>query len=171
MKVLLFMAMSLNGLIADEQGKEDFLSNVNWACFCELAQEKGGFVIGRKTYEIVSHFYEGFGFDDLSGVKIIVSSDSKYAAPEGYLHAMSPQDAIKLAEDHGLASLLLTGGALLNSHFLKEELVDEVLINVEPVLIGKGKNLVAPVLEKLRMRLVECSPLSRGVVQLRYAMD
>ena len=42
MKVILYMAMSLNGYIARENGDEDFLSHENWNTFCELANPTFG---------------------------------------------------------------------------------------------------------------------------------
>ena len=53
MKTTLFMAMSLNGIIAKEDGNEDFLSHKNWETFSELVNTFGNFVVGRKTHEAV----------------------------------------------------------------------------------------------------------------------
>jgi len=53
MKVILFMAMSVNGCIARKNGDEDFLSHKNWEAFCNLAKECGCFIVGRKTFEAV----------------------------------------------------------------------------------------------------------------------
>lgn len=53
MKVTLFMAMSLNGIIARKNGDEDFLSSNNWNSFSELVKTFKNFIIGRKTFEAV----------------------------------------------------------------------------------------------------------------------
>jgi len=49
------MAMSVNGMIADESCNEDFLSDVNWKTLIDLSEKYGGFIIGRKTYDAVKN--------------------------------------------------------------------------------------------------------------------
>ena len=53
------MATSINGMIARENGDEDFLSHDNWISFKKLAEEIGFFIIGRKTYEVVQKWQGG----------------------------------------------------------------------------------------------------------------
>ena len=55
MEVVLYMAMSVNGMIADESCNEDFLSDVNWKTLIDLSEKYGGFIIGRKTYDAVKN--------------------------------------------------------------------------------------------------------------------
>jgi dihydrofolate reductase len=137
MKIILYMAISLNGYIAEENGSEDFLSKANWDKFCSLAQEYGNFIVGRKTYEAVKDWDEEFSFDDLVGVKkIIISQDENYKLDEGYTLATSPKDA--LAKLQGFETVLVTGGSSINTAFIKEDLLDEIILNIEPALVGKG---------------------------------
>ena len=49
--VTLFMSMSVNGMIARPHGSEDFLSNINWQAFVDLAKAAGAVAWGRKTHE------------------------------------------------------------------------------------------------------------------------
>ena len=158
--------MSLNGYIAEEDGSEDFLSRDNWEKFCTLAQEYGNFVVGRKTYEAVKKWNEGFGFDDLRGIqKVIISQDPDYALDEGYILASSPRDA--LAKLEGFGSILVTGGSTINTAFIKENLLDEVIFNVEPVLIGKGISLFAQADFLKKLNFVS-SEESGGIITLQY---
>lgn len=166
MKVILYMAMSLNGYIAEENGSEDFLSRANWEKFCSLAQEYGNFVVGRKTYETVKSWSEGFGFDDLKGIhKIIISQDPDYKLDEGYTLAISPKDA--LSKLQGFESVLVTGGSTTNTAFIKENLLDEVILNIEPTLIGKGVPLFAQDDFSKKLDLVS-SKENDGILTLHY---
>jgi dihydrofolate reductase len=73
MKVKLFMAISLNAIIATKEGSEDFLSNDNWKQFVKLVKNIGCFIWGRKTYEAVSK-WEGDYLNDLKdATKVILS--------------------------------------------------------------------------------------------------
>ena len=51
MKVILSMAMSVNGIIADEDGSEDFLSHDNWIAFTKLANKIGSYIFVKKMRE------------------------------------------------------------------------------------------------------------------------
>ena len=166
MKVTLYMAMSLNGYIAEENGSEDFLSHTNWEKFCSLAQECGNFIVGRKTYEAVKNWNEGFGFDDLKGIqKVIISQDENYKLDAGYVLATSPKDALAKLQD--FESVLVTGGSAINTAFITENFLDEIILNVEPALIGKGIPLFAQgdFLKKLNF---VSSEESSGIMTLHY---
>ena len=138
------MAMSMNGYIADKQGGEDFLSRDGWDALVELAEPAGALIIGRKTYEVVLQNYAGFGFTDVRAERIIITADELFLAPDGYHVVHSPQAAITLAKKLGHRQAILTGGAGINSSFMAAELIDEVIINVEPVVMGEGIPLFAP---------------------------
>lgn len=166
MKVILYMAMSLNGYIAKENGSEDFISHANWEKFCSLAQEHGNFIVGRKTYEIVKSWNEDFGFDDLKGIKkVIISRDLNYKLDEGYILATSPKEA--LAKLQGFESVLVTGGSTINTAFIQENLLDEIILNVEPTLVGKGIPLFAQNDFSKNLQFISAKE-SNGIVTLHY---
>ena len=76
MKIILFMATSLNGMIADKSGSEDFLSDTNWQTFSDFAKKHGCFIIGRKTYEAVQKWPD-YNFNDIDArLKIVVSIET-----------------------------------------------------------------------------------------------
>src|SRR3989344_1480518 len=138
MRVTLFMAMSMNGMIAREDGSEEFLSDAHWQAFVALAKEHGNIIVGHSTYKVVKKWDYGFGFDDLKDVTKVVLSRRSITLPEGYLHADSPEAALKLLKKDGFSSALVAGGARINSAFAKAGLCDEVVLGIEPVLVGRG---------------------------------
>lgn len=169
MKVTLFMAISVNGIIAREDGSEDFLSEENWQTFSGLVEEFGNFIVGSRTYEAVKKWDEGYGFDDFpEAQRVVISDNQKYELDAGYSLATSPQEAISHLAKAGFERALLTGGAMNNSSFAKENLINEVILNIEPVVIGKGIPLFRPAVFDLPLELVETKPIGAGVVQLRY---
>ena len=167
MKVILYMAISLNGYIADENGNEDFLSHENWEKFCGLARGCGNFIVGRRTYEAVKNWGDGFGFDDLKGIKkVIISQDESYKLDDGYILASSPKDALlKLQE---FDSVLVTGGSTINSAFIKDDLLNEIILNIEPALIGNGIPLFAKDSFYKKLEFVSLEQFKSGIVTLKY---
>lgn len=168
MKVILYMAISLNGIIARKNNEEDFLSHDNWFTLVKLGHKIGCMIWGRKTHDIV-RTWEAEYWNEIKDVKkVIVSSKPDVKLEEGCIAATSPQDAIDKLKKQGFKSAILTGGSTLNSSFAKEGLIDEVIVNVEPVIIGKGVTLFNPDDFDLNLELVEIKKLGHGIVQLRY---
>lgn len=168
MKVTLYMAMSANGFIARENGDEDFLSHENWKKFCELANDFGNFIVGRKTYEIVRDWKENYSFDDLKVDKVIISRDDNFSVATSYTLASSPQDALKKLEARGFKKALLTGGSTINTAFAKANLIDELILNVEPAIIGKGIPLFAQDDFDFPLQLISALEGSKGITTLHY---
>ena len=167
MKVTLFMSMSVNGIIARENNEEDFLSDSNWKTFLRLAKVHGCFVIGRKTYEVVKSLYKDYNFNDVKSRKIVVTRNKEFGA-DGFITASSPHDAIEKAKKEGFKSVILTGGSTLNSAFMKENLIDEIILNVEPAVIGNGIKLFAEGGFEKRLKLLGTKKLTVNIIQLHY---
>jgi dihydrofolate reductase len=171
MKVTLFASMSVNGLIARKSGEEDFLSDGNWDCFCDLAKEHGCFVVGRKAYAAVKKFYSEYGFDDIKGVKkVILSRNKELDLGKEYIIAASPQEAIKKLSRSGVKRVLVAGGSTVNSAFARAGLVDQVVLSCEPVVVGKGKPVFAPEDFDLPLKLEEAKKQKDGRLVLKYSV-
>jgi len=168
MKVILYMAISADGFIARKNGDEDFLSHENWEKFCELANKYKNFIVGRKTYEAVKTWKDGYGFDNLNVEKIIISQNASYSLDRSYTLATSPQDALVKLEEKGFSEVLLTGGSSLNTAFAKDGLINEIILNIEPVFIGTGIPLFSLDEFELLTELVSVSRSNTGIVTLHY---
>lgn len=162
------MAMSLNGKIAGVDGNEDFLSHKNWETFLDLAKECGCFIVGRKTYEIVQG-WKGYNFNDVEAkLKIIVSNNNDLKLKAPFILAHSPKDAIKKVEEIKIDTVILTGGSTMNSAFIKENLIDEIILNIEPVVLGHGIALFSDSDFEKRLELLETVKLDKDILQVKY---
>lgn len=162
------MAISVNGMIARKNGDEDFLSHENWKKFVLLVKEYGNFIVGRKTYEAVKNWSEDYNFDSITGAeKIVISQDTFKALDKGYILAGSPHDAIEKLLQKGFEKVLVTGGATINSAFAKEKLIDEIILNVEPIFIGQGIPLFSEEDFDLKTELVSTEE-NNGLLALHY---
>lgn len=169
MKVVLYMAQSLNGIIARKDNQEDFLTNENWQMLCKLVREHKALIWGRKTYELVREWGEEYFPAEMKrATKVIISRQKDIQLDKGYVSASSPEEALELLKRKGLKSVVLTGGSTINSLFVRKKLIDEVIINIEPVLVGEGIPLVAETNVDLRLKLKGSTRLSQDIVQLSY---
>ena len=62
----------------------------------------------------------------------------------------------------------LMGGGELAASLLKENLVDEISISIQPVLLGSGIPLFPEIGKQIDLERIECKPYQNGVVALSY---
>ncbi len=168
MKVVIDMHISLNGMIADSEGKEDWLPHDGWDEMKIQAQKYNNMIIGRETYEVVSVDYEeNFDAVDVK-LKIIVTSRKIYVAPAGYVIAHTPEDALAILRDYSMDAAYVVGGGRLNSAFMKRKLVDGLHITINPYVLGKGKNIFFPEDFEYKLKLLSTRQASLGRVVNDY---
>jgi len=173
-KVVLYIAQSLDGFIA---GKDDDLS---WLSVVEKSGEDYGYqnfinsvdtvIMGRKTYDKVLSF--GIEFPHKSK-KCYVISNSKTGHDE-YVEFIN-DDLIAFIESLKSKpgkNIYLDGGAMLVQEMLRLNLIDEMILSVIPVLLGKGIHLFGEynTLSKphTKLQLQSCKYFETGLVQLQY---
>lgn len=167
MKVILSMAVSVNGIIATKEGSEDFLPHDNWIRFVKLVNKVGCFIWGRKTYEAVIK-WEGDYLNDLKDAKKVIISRSDLRLKEGFILAHSPEEALQKLENEGFKEVILTGGATNNSEFAKRGLIDEVIFDVNSVVIGEGITVFASANFEMKLQLLSSKKVSDDILELHY---
>lgn len=166
------MAISPNGLIAREDGDEDWLPSEGWDDFVVMAKQMNNIVMGRETYEQVTARYKDYNFNNVTcDYKVIVTRNNSFSAPDGYTVVHSPEEAVEFIEDKGLDELFLIGGGTLNSEFIKQKLINTIRLTVNPYIIGKGRSFIAPEDFDSPLTLVSHKELSAGRVQLVYSVN
>lgn len=167
MKVILSMAISANGIIATKEGSEDFLPHDNWIRFVNLANKIGCFIYGRKTYEAVIK-WEGDYLSELKEIRKVIISRSPIKLRSGFTLANSPKEALKLLESEGFNEVILSGGSTINSEFAKRGLINEVIFDVNPSILGEGIPVFAPEDFEMKLELVSFERIGKDIVELRY---
>ena len=171
MRITLFLASSLNGMIARPDQREDFLSRDHWEGFLECAKRTGGVIWGRRTHERVNVFNKHYLDRMWELEKIVVTRKKDFDPGSGFDLATSPEDAVKKLEANGCTGATLAGGSVLNSAFAKAQLIDEVILNVEAVIIGSGIPLFSDETFDLKLEdNPEVRRLTDRIVQLHYGV-
>lgn len=130
-----YNVISSDGFIAQTDGGEDFIPDEIWDDFLELLSEYDTLLIGKNTYEMIQSFGQELvgPFENLNIRKIVVTRDEDFVPKSDYEKVSSLQDAIKTG-----SSTLLCSGPSLNTAFLKEGLIDRIILNKLPATIGTG---------------------------------
>ncbi len=169
MKVILDMAISPNGMIARENGEEDWLPDSGWEEFIEDTKDFGNIVMGRETYEIVTRLYKDYNFDNVPvNLKVIITNNAQFKAPTGYSVVRSPREAIELVAKKGFKKLFLIGGGKLNGSFLKQGLVDEIRLTINPYIVGRGRSFVSNEDFDLPLKLISSKVISGDRIAVVY---
>jgi dihydrofolate reductase len=171
MEVLLYMAMSANGFIAGENWNEGFLSHYNWIKLCQLVNEHGNLIWGRKTYEAVRTWGSDYFTEELRNARKVIISTHDIPLDNGYVLAHSPREALSLLKNEGFDTAILTGGSTINASFAMENLIDEVLLNIEPVLIGSGTPLFARTYLKFPLQFQSLEKFETNGLSLHYKVQ
>jgi dihydrofolate reductase len=163
MKTILWATLSANGNYAtsspEHPPKPEALAD-----FATRAHRSGNFIAGRKTFD----GFRANGADKaFQGIDIVVVSASAEEI-QGVKVVRSPKEALNYLESRGHQVALLTGGETLHNSFLEEDLIDEVVFTIAPVLEGGGLQLALPRGQYKNVLLSEFIHLGNGVVQLNY---
>ena len=161
MKVVLYMAITANGYIAKENNETPW-SDEEWQSFSNIVKKIGNLVIGRKTFEIMNQDDE---FQQIGNPFTVIVSNKE---DNNSNFVNSPEQAIKLLEEKGFSEIIVAGGGMLNSSFMQKGLVDEIYLDVEPFLFGKGIKLFADNEFESKLELLETKQLSKDTIQLHY---
>lgn len=172
MKNYVYIATSLDGFIADSNDKLDWLPNPNeeftfGLSFDEFMQKVDAIVMGTNTFKVVCSFDIDWPYS--KPVFVVSNSikdlDKKY---EGKVRLIKGLAREILEEIHSLGykDLYIDGGVNIQN-FLKEDLIDEMIITTVPTLLGEGKTLFSKVPNRLNFECVS-STVSKGIVQNHY---
>jgi len=168
-----FIATSLDGYIADKAGGIDWLET-----FPEINTIDTGYqsfiatidalVMGRATYEKVL----SFGIEWPYKKPVYVLSNSLSSVPQnmkGKVHLLSGTNNEILSSIHknGHKNLYIDGGQVIQN-FLKEDLIDEMIITVIPVLLGHGIRLFGKLSDSLEFHCVSTTLYLDKIAQHHY---
>ncbi len=168
MGVTLWMAVSLNGMSARDNGSEDFLSGTDWELFLDLVRASDGLVWGRVTHEL---FEEAVRPHAPELPIVAVTRDTGLAMRSGSLRASSAAEAVEKLRAEGATTILLAGGSQLNGAFLRSGLVDEVVLGIEPVIVAQGLPLVQGDAPDLPLQLADVQQVEGRTLRVRYLVQ
>lgn len=174
MKISVYIAVSLDGFIAREDGELDWLMDKDYVeegqdyGFAEFFGQVSCLVMGRSTFEKVVSFLE-WPYGDK---RVVVMSRSLTALPDNMpssveLFSGSPQALTEKLKLEGEANLYIDGGKLIQS-FLQLGLIDVMTLTHIPVSIGRGIPLFGPVQDDIRFEHVRTESFATGLVQSEY---
>lgn len=169
-KLVLYIAMSLDGFIAGEN------DDISWLSIVEQEGEDYGYfefiktvdtvIMGRKTYDKVLSFGIEFPHKDR---KCYVLSKSKSGSDDNveYWNDNVNNLLSHIRQNEGL-NIFCDGGSEVVFELMKHHLIDEYVVSIIPIMLGKGIPLFKAGRETEHLTLTKCLSFPKGLVQLWY---
>jgi len=181
-KLKIMEHISLDGVIqtsADPKADSDFpygdwtapyRSPAGLALVTQMYGETFDLVIGRRTYDQWSSFWPKAPrspmADRLNAATKYVATHRPESLEWGPFEGIGP-DLVKSVRDIKAkdgADLIVSGSSTLTSALLEHELADELVLLVDPVLLGKGRRLFAEGTPPRSFALQSSDALPSGIV-------
>lgn len=168
-KIILNVAMSLDGLIEGPNGEYDW-------CFDD-GQDYGmvdflnridAIFYGRKSYEILM---KAGGNNPFGNKHSFLFSNTMPASGDYELVNGDIKSKVQAIKNSSGKDIWLFGGASLTAAIMKGHLVDELLLAVHPIILGKGKALFDMLDDRQTLKLIESRPYPSGLVSMHYSID
>ncbi len=184
-KVVVSQFVSVDGVIEDPGGSEG-VDRGGWAFQFERGPEGDKFkvdevmqadalLLGRVTYEEFAAYWPTADPDDpfaayINNTPKVVVSNSLTSADwqnssiisgdvNGQLRALKEQDGKNIG---------MTGSITLVRSLLRDGLLDELRLQVYPIVVGSGKRLFEESIGLLPMKLLKSTTTANGVAILHY---
>lgn len=141
--VIVYIAASLDGYIAKPNDDLSFLSVVQQEGedygYADFIKSIDTVILGRKTYDWVMTQVPEFPHADKTSF-IITRTDRPAIGNTNFYSGNLKDLILKLKKEDG-KNIFIDGGAEIVNELLKENLVDEFILSVIPVLVGDGTRL------------------------------
>jgi dihydrofolate reductase len=166
-----YIATSLDGFIARSDGGIDWLGeppegeDYGWAAFLATID---AIVMGRATFEQVATF-DSWPYE---GKPLTVLSSTMRAVPEhlrdkAEFSTLDPGDLLRQLSARGRKRVYVDGGRTIQS-FLRNDLIDEIVITRLPLLIGEGIPLFGSLGSDLAWAHLATEVIGEGLVKSAY---
>ena len=169
-KVVLYIASSLDGYIARENG------DIDWLSIVQNPKEDYGYgkfiksvdtvIMGRKTYDMVLSF--GIKFPHKDETCYVLTRSPKPRDKNVIFYSGEIESLIADIRSSPGGNIFLDGGAEMVHEFMSRDLIDRFVISVVPVLLGGGIPLFRPGWKETRLVLRGSRAFPSGLVQSVY---
>ncbi len=172
-RVVVYIAMSLDGFIADRNGSVGWLNDIEPVegdadfGYSGFYESIGALIMGRTTYDQVLTFgdwpYPG------KRTYVVTSNPPDGDHPNVEFVSSDLKTFVDDVKGKSEKDIWHVGGGKLIAGFREHGLIDAYIITIIPVLLGAGIPLFPGNQPSSELRLVDMMTFDNGLVQLKYA--
>ena len=168
-KISLFIAMSLDGYIADSKGGVGWLNgqgidDENIDTYSEFVKTIDTILMGWNTYHQVATELSPKEWIYNEFTTYVITHNEHTSSEKIRFVNINPVDLVKRLKEEDGKDVWICGGANLVGQLVDEDLIDYYYITVIPTLLGSGIRLFESGKYEIKLRLEEhCGKAERGM--------
>jgi dihydrofolate reductase len=174
-RIKLYIACSLDGYIARKDGSIDWLTEyennpeTDYG-YSEFYASIGTVLMGRKTYEQVLDFRE-WPYGEKK--TYVFTRQKELLRREKNVEFISENivEFVRQLKGNTDQDIWLVGGSELIKVFLKEDLVQDMIVFVVPIILGGGIPLFDHIGKEIRLRSGRIEKYENGLVRMEYEVQ
>lgn len=169
MKITLYLAVSANGLIGNAQNNPYWLSDEYKQGFMDICTRTQAVIMGRSTYDILAPDY--LPLRDQGSLAVLTHNKTMRSDNTAVFFSDAGPAAVRdMLAERGHREAVIIGGAEIATAFMQAELINEIILVVEPVVFGSGLALFKQGEFEYKMSLTDVKKLNDHTVQLHYSV-
>jgi dihydrofolate reductase len=169
-KVVLYIAMSLDGYIATKNNSIEFLSIVEQEGedygYNDFISSVDAIIIGRKTYDSVIAM--GYEYPHTDKDVYIITRTERPPIGNFTFYTGDVTELVYSLKNQSGKNIYCDGGAEIAHELIKHNSIDEYIISVIPILLGDGIKLFKDGRPEQQLKLVSVKQFDKGLIQLHY---
>lgn len=168
-KIILNLAISLEGFIASEDGTYEWIVgdgddklNTGKHDFNKFLEGVDTVVMGKNCFDQNMHL-------EYKNKKVYIATSQKLQDREN-IHFINGDICKVILEEKKKEGkdIYLFGGGVLVDHFIKADIIDEYIIGIIPIILGKGRPLFLQNNPTIQLHLDEYL-IENGITILKYS--
>lgn len=170
--VSLFIATSLDGYIAKPNDDLSFLKIVEKEGedygYAAFAANIDTIILGRKTYDYVLKEIGNSHYDNGARDVYVITRTERPVAGRTRFYTGDLTELVQRLKSETGKNIYCDGGAEVINELLNNDLVDELIVSIIPILVGNGTRLFKDGRPEQALELVQTKTFETGLVQLQY---
>lgn len=169
-KLTLYIAASLDGFIAGENDNLDFLSKVAQEGedygYHDFVSSVDTVILGKNTYDwVMKHVDE---FPHANKKSYVITSKNIETNNNTIFYNGNLEELIKQLKAIPESHIFCDGGAQIVNQLLKLKAIDDIILSIIPVILGKGTRLFSNDNPSIDLELLSSKSFTSGLVQIHY---
>lgn len=165
MHITLYMAPSIDGYIAKSDKDSEWVDEACVDSFMQTIREYGCIIMGNTTYSMYTP--DLYPIKDVLNI-VITSNHPSKPNTSNLVFVKDAQEALEMAQSMGHKMALLIGGGTTNSSFLKDNYIDNIILDIHPIILGNGIKIFENIEKQVELERISINPMENGLVQIRY---
>lgn len=162
-EVAIIAAVTADGFIArkNDEISTSWTSKEDTKFFVQKTKGLGVMIMGNTTFQTIGKALPG------RRTIVLTRTPNEHNIEGVEFTEKSPSKILEELARDGHESVAICGGSTVYAAFLKQDLVTDIYLTVEPIIFGDGIKFANSYMEK-KLELIDCIKLSDQVILLHY---